>query len=536
MIRWSFRYPLRVLSASLAAALAAGTSLSPTTAQSRQGTWFSLESAAPSPSPLRQQLERIVTDVLAQAYGGLSQSTGTPATLTGMLASRAPTDLIFIAGRADDIAAFVRNDRFQIIERLKLEVVNARLGVVPFYLFTNGDKARNLRQPSTPPRVLYASRAGALQPGEVQQLIVKVLGTQPAVSVPLNSPDELARRLLADNQTGGVDVVGIYDEDPSPFLHEFLRAYDVQRSSGAGPGGDQRLVQMLVFPTGTTTAERDRLGTGRLQPIQGNLTFALVRFDDVAIEALDNVAPPRKDGVLAVSVPPGDNTSDSLWVLSNVRSVAGEEEQQRLHRLLGDASFVGLMASDDFQRRCERGSRRQYGMYLLDAQVADRQNVAKALAFWSDLMLRSGTGRPVDLARLADQRTVFETVLRQRLNVQLDTRAGRADLASRLRGTRPTAREEFSDADGTLFQRALDDIQAGLQSSDRAVRSKQLAGGRSKLVALIEKGSGPACRGKDLGLFGRGLDPFFYLALVDAYAALDSAIQPARTISPMRPR
>jgi len=34
--------------------------------------------------------------------------------------------------------------------------------------------------------------------------------------------------------------------------------------------------------------------------------------------------------------------------------------------------------------------------------------------------------------------------------------------------------------------------------------------------------NGPACEGKDAGLFGQGLDPYFYIGLLDAYAALDT--------------
>jgi hypothetical protein len=507
------RNPLRSLFASGATVVAAALLASAPHAQT-QGVWFSLQNA--TASPLRQQIERLVTGLL-----GVSYTPGTSATLSNVLASRAPTDLTFIAGRADEIDTFVRNDRFQQVERLKLEVINARLGATPFYLFTNGAKASGLRQAGRPARVLYASRGRVLQAADVQRLIGRMLGTQPTVSAPLNSPDELARRLFADPATGGVDVVGIYDAEPSPFLHDFLRAYDAERSAVGAPAGNQPLIQMLMFSTGTTEPDRDRLQVDRLQPVQG-VSYALVRFDDMAIESLSNIGPAQKDGILAVSSADTDAAADALWVLSNVRSVSGVEAKQRLHRLLGDAYFAALMTSDGFQRRCESGYLGQYGAYLLDAQVGDRENVAKALAFWSDLVLRSTAGRPADLARLSDQRNLFETVLRERLNVQLNTKDGRESLVSRLRGGRATAREQFSDADGTLFQNAIQDIQAGLQSSDRGVRSKQLASGRAKLVALVEKGSGPACRGKDLGLFGRGLDPFFYLGLVDAYGALDA--------------
>jgi hypothetical protein len=499
----------------------------PVHAQSPRGDWYSLQSVTPSPQ--RQQIEQLVTEALGRTGGGLRRDAVALASAAESLASRAPSDLIFIAGRASDIVDLVRNDRFQIVDRLKLEVVNARLGASLFYLFTNGEKAGRLRQPAVAARVLYASRAGQLLPNDVQALVAKAVGGQPNVAQPLNSPDELARRLFLDERSGGVDLVGIYDDDLSPFLHEFLRAYGVERTAarGAGPAAgsdDRRLLQMVVFPSGTTGPERDRLQTDRLQAIQGNLTFAYVRFDDVSLERLNEVAPAVKDGVLAVATTRADAAGDSLWVLSNVRSVGGDVPYHRLRALLADAYFVSLMASDDFTKRCE-GSPGRYASYLVDAQLAAPKDLSKALAYWSDLVMRSTTGRPVDNARIADQRVLFELALRQRLNVELQTQDGWSSVATQLSGPKGTVRQQFSDANADLFDRAVADVQAALRSTDRGQRSQQLAAGRAKLLALVEKGkeSSPACRGKGTGLFGRGLDPFFYLGLVDAYAALDRA-------------
>lgn len=505
-------------------------------AQSSRGDWFTLQSATPSSQ--RQQIEQLVTEALGRTGGGLRRDAIPLTTAAESLASRAPTDLVFIAGRSSDIVDLVRNDRFQLVDKLKLEVVNARLGASLFYLFTNGEKAGRLRQPSGPVRVVYASRAGQLLPNDVQALMAKAVGGQPNVAQPINSPDELARRLFLDERSGGVDLVGIYDDDLSPFLHEFVRAYDVERTgaggAGAGrPGGPgspggagstaaQRLLQMVVFPAGTTGRDRDRLQTDRLQAVQGNLAFAFVRFDDVSLERLSEVAPADKAGVLAVASTRPDASGDSLWVLSNVRSVAGDAAYQRLRGLLADAYFVSLMASDDFSKRCE-GSPGRYAAYLVDAQLAAPKDLSKALAYWGDLVMRSTTGRPVDNARMADQRVLFELALRQRLNVELQTQDGWSNVAAQLSGPKGTVRQQFSDANADLFDRAVADVQAALRATDRRVRSQQLAIGRAKLLALVEKGkeSRPACRGKGTGLFGRGLDPFFYLGLVDAYMALE---------------
>jgi hypothetical protein len=402
--------------------------------------------------------------------------------------------------------------------------VNARLGASLFYLFTSSEKAARLRQPGGPLRAVYAARAGQLQPNEVQALVARALGGQPNVAPPLNSPDELARRLALDDRSGGVDVVGIYDDDLSPFVHEFVRAYGAETGGAAPAGGAQRLLQMVVLPAGGSERDRERLRTDRLQPVGGGLTYALVRFSDVSLEPFTEVAPAQKDGVLAVTSPRADAAGDALWVLSNVRSVSGEAAYQRLRTVLADAYFVSLMASDEFTKRCE-GTPGRYASYLVDAQLAAPKDLSKALAFWGDLVMRSTTGRPVDNARITDQRVLFETALRSRLDVELQTEDGWSQVARQLSGPRGTVRQQFSDANADLFERAVADVQGAIRATDRRVRAQQLAAGRAKLLALVEKGkeSRPACRGKGTGLFGRGLDPFFYLGLVDAYAALDAS-------------
>lgn len=503
-------------------------------AQARRGDWLTLQSAAPSAQ--RQQIEQLVTEALGRGDTPPRRETLALASASESLAARAATDLVFISGRSADLVELVRNDRFQLVDRLKLEIVNARLGTSLLYLFTNSDKAVHLRQPTGPIRVLYAPRAGQLQPTDVQALVSRALvaaGGRPAgdpnVAQPLNSPDELARRLAADERVGGVDLIAIYDDDLSPFVHEFVRAYDVGSGAaqGGAGGGSQRLLQMVVLPAGTNGQDRDRLRTDRLQPVPGGAAFAFVRFSDVSLEPLSEVAPAQKGGILAVANPRPGTADDTLWVLSNIRSVSGEAAYQRLRTLLADAYFVSLMASDDFTKRCE-GSPGRYASYLVDAQLAEPKDLSKALAYWSDLVMRSTTGRPVDNARLADQRVLFEVALRQRLDVELQTADGWSSVANQLSGPGGTVRQQFSDANAELFEKAVADVEAALRATDAPTRAQHLASGRAKLLVLVKKGkeSRPACRGKSTGLFGRGLDPFFYLGLVDAYTTLQQGRTP----------
>lgn len=480
--------------------------------QARVSGWYSIQSAAST--DFTQQVERLVTTVLRRRFDGLPFTPTQRDGLYRLLASHGPDDLIFISGTAADVRSLVSDDRLGIVGKLNLELINVRVGAAPFFLFTRSDQVRRIRdQSAAPPRVVYASRAGALQQNDVQLLLSKVLATKPVVAPPLNSPDELARRLLTD-----ASIVGIYDTDPSPFLHEFLSAYQRQRMGGTA-GSDTQLIQVLMSPSGLPDPQQ-----GSLQPLQGNLTFAVVRFDDVAVENLPGVGPARKEPMLAVSSGTGTAGTDAFWVLSNVRRVAGDPEYLRTRQLLGNAYYAALFDRQDFMARCKGGSAAQYTPYLLDAHLGDRQSLPKGLALWSDLILRSGAGRPADAAAIRDQLTLVEALLKERLNVQMTTTAGRTAVTDKLRGPRGTVRQQFSDASGTLFEQAVGDVRAALNIKDAAGRTSRFNAARAKLLALIEKGDGPACKGRDLGLFGRGLDPYFYLSLVDAYLALDTAV------------
>jgi hypothetical protein len=508
-----FRRPSGSLTSLAAAAMIlTGLGTEPARAQVRTAVWFSIQSAAAT--DFTQQIERFVTTVLRRRFPGLPLTPATRDVVYRQLASQAPGDLVFISGTAADVRSLVTDDRLGVVGKLNLELINVSIGAAPFFLLTRADQVAAIRnQTAPPPRVVYAPRAGPLQPNDVQSLLAKVLGRRPTVATALNSPDELARRLLSD-----ATIVGIYDVDPSPFLHEFLEAYRRQRA-GTGATGDTQLIQMIGFSGGGAT---DPL-QGQLQPLEANLAFAVVAFDDFAVERLQNVGPAKKDNMLAVSAGPLGAGADAVWVLSNVRRVAGDAEYLRVRQLLGNAYYAALFDRQDFAARCRGGVATQYSPYLLDAHLGDRQSIPKGLALWSDLVLRLGTVRRPDADTISDQLTLVEALLRERLDVQLGTSTGRSALAGKLRGPRGTVRQQFSDAQGTLFEQAVKDISTALNARDAATRQSRFAAARAKLLALIEKGDGPACKGRDLGLFGRGLDPYFYLSLVDAYLALDGA-------------
>lgn len=477
-------------------------------AQTRPSAWYAID--GPTPNEFTQRIQTLVTTVIRRRNPDLLVTPGRREAIYRVLGSQNPNDLLFISGTAADVRSLVTDDRLGVVAKLNLELLNVRMGATPLFLFTRSDQVQRIYDKAAPPvRVVYASRAGALQPTDVQGLLGRVLRNA-QVAPALNSPVELARRLLSD-----ANVAGIYDNDPSLFLREFLNAYETQRKDAAA-GVDTQLVQVTASQGGTADAQ------GKLQPLEGNLAFAVVKFEDVAVENLPGVRPLVREPMLAVSPEPRGAASNTLWVLSNVRRVAGPAEHLRVRQLLGNAYYAALFERQDFAARCEGAVELEYPPYLLDAHVGDPQNLPKGLALWSDLVLRGG--RATDAAVHRDQLTLVEVLLQERLKVQVATTAGRTAIAERLKAPGGTTRQQFSDADSTLFEQSVRELREGLAAKDATARKSRLNVARAMLLALIKKGDGPACTGgRDLGLFGKGLDPYFYLGLVDAYLALEGS-------------
>jgi hypothetical protein len=482
-------------------------------AQRRSAFWYTVAGAASSGSA--QMFERLVAAIVSASYDVAASGVVQAEALHEELRRRKPGELIVLAADSATVAELVRTDQsWKTLPALGLEVLNVRAAAAPFYLFAQAGLADGLRtQSGAALRVVYVDRLGTLQPADVAGLLDPLLRTKSVVVGPLESPRELARRLL----TNTADVVAVYDQDPSSFRDDFLAEYELIR-----PRGDAarlQAVRLVVFPTTEADYAADRL-----QVAANNLTYAIVRYDDLAFhDAKDLIPTNRADGLLAVSPPAATaGTEGGLLVLSNVRRVVGDPEVVRLRRLLSHAYVGALVRPEADVNRCGAAQRPIYRPYLLNAHLADRESLVKGLALWSDLQLTVGTARTADRALVEDQVRLVETMLSERLDFQVGNHDDWTSLAGKLSAS-ASVREQFSGQEATLFRQAVDSIGSALasQGPDRRAR---LDSARAKLVELIRRGIRPACvKGGSEGLFdAREFDPFFYLGLIDAHLALES--------------
>jgi hypothetical protein len=511
-------------------------------AQPRPAYWYDVLSG--TASPLTEGVEAFVGQALGRLFRAPATISVDPSDLARVLANRDGGDLLFIGGDARTLAGLMSGALARpcprpgtpepardtpCAERLGLEAVNIRLGVRPFYLFAQAQVAERLKSGrGTPVRVAYADRSGLLQPDDVGRLLEPLLRVKSTVLRPLNSPDVMAQLLLGPADTG-VQLVGVFDEDPSPLLKDFLARYEDLRPRGE-PGQLQAL-RLLLFP-----ADDADYVPNWPRAAGGGLTYVLARYDDLELGfyRLSNALSGRRtDSVLTLSTrESAEEISDSLLLLSNVRVAGGAGDHERIRRLLSHAYLSALFKADMAAHRCTGGARPIYRSYLLNAHLGDRESIGKALAFWSHLVMTAGAdvspasgGRA--LRRLQDERTMVEDMLASRLQVEMRPGLPGERLAAMLAHGTPAAstREQFSGHYVTLFRQAVEDIRDGLQQPTAAGRTQRLTRARARLLELIRKGESPACiKGAAEGLFrARDFDPFFYLGLVDAYLTIDTS-------------
>jgi hypothetical protein len=415
-------------------------------------------------------------------------------------------ELIFLTADRRTVVDLVRADEARkVLSDFGLEVVNPRLGAAPFYLFARtGEQLRGQTNP--PLRVVYVDRIDGLKPPDVAGILDLILDARTTVTGPLASPRELARRLADD----AADVVAIFDEDPSPFRSDFVLEYEQLNSLGT--------IQLVVFPP-------SKDDPGRLRTAQGDLMYAVMPYGEMAFNDARELVPPNATArMLALStVPQGaaPGRDAGPLVLSNVRTIVGEQEFQRVWRLVSHAHLAALARTEAANSRCGDAPRPVYAPYLLNAHLTDRDNVVKGLALWSDLTLSLGSTAPANRSQIEAQVAVVENMLSQRHRFVVGS-ADWAALASRL-GTDTPVREQFSGQVATLFRQAVSDARSALieQGPNRRTR---LTTARGKLVELIRRGLRPSClKGSSEGLFNAvEFDPFFYLGLIDAHLALES--------------
>lgn len=485
-------------------------------AQSRRAQWIS---TATSSSPaVAQAFAGLARAVVGSAYDlrepPADQAPTAAETIGGKLRNVSAQDLIFVGIDQPTLTALLRRDS-RLLSALGLEPMNIGVSAAPFYLFARTEVADAMRQQSgVPRRIVYVDKIGTLQPADVAGLLDPLLRTKAVVVGPLDSPRELARRLVA----GNADIVGIYDDDPSTFRSDFLAAYEELRPKGAA--ARLQALKLVVFPASDPDYRDGSFGLA-----QNDLTYAIVRYDDVAFNDAAAIVPAdRADRVVALSKKsaPGP-TSGGLLLLTNLKQRVRDDEYQRIRRLISHAHLAALFRADLAPVRCVEGSRAAYRAFLFNAHQADKTDVVKSLAVWSDLMLALTSAKKLEQAQIKDQVRLVEEMLAERQSFRVESAVDWENLAVRL-SKGATLRQQFSDQHSTLFRKALENVRGALTSTG-PVRRSALQEARATLIELIRKRVRPACTvGGSEGLYNmKEFDPFFYLGLIEAHLAMETA-------------
>lgn len=513
--------------------------------QARRAYWISADAGPNRPSILAQSFADVVRGVLSVPYQ-LQTVSVDPAgaeveTIERKIRSLSPQDLAFVSLDERTLNDLLRRDP-SIFAASGLEPMNIGVSAAPFYLFAQAGMADEIRtQFGAQRRIAYVDRIGALQPADVEHLVEPLLRTTAVVVGPVGSPRDLARRLLERN----ADLVGIYDDEPSPFRNDFLAAYEEMRPKGEA--ARLQTLKMVVLPA----ADPDYRDGLRLA--QSDLIYAIVRYEDVAFNDATTIVPAdTSDGIVAIARNRSPRADDAaaMVLLSNLKRLASDSEYQRVRRLVSHAHLAALVRADIAPTRCAGGSRTAYRAFLFAAHQGDRTDVVKSMALWSDLVLTLASAKKLEEPQLKDQMKLVEDMLAasQRLHVYnhaewdqlavclargatsgqqfsacFSTTAVPSVAASTSASVEATLRQQFSSQHSTLFGQALEQIRSAFSTAGPA-RQRVLQRARVSLVELIRKGLRPACiisgsEGRNM----REYDPFFYLGLIDAYLAIEPA-------------
>ena len=506
------RYPHRsFVLISAAAVLVSVALLVPVRAQTPRAYWIGPRAGAASAQPLATRVRSVVGATYELAEPATDPAPAAVESTLRQLRSVSPRDVVFLLIDQPALTDVLRREP-GIISMLGLEPMNVGVSAAPFYLFAQAGTADSLRrQTGEPRRILYVDRLGMLQPADVAALLDPLLRTRAAVVGPLESPRELARRLV----TGGTDIVGIYDDEPSTFRSEFITWYEELRPRGE-PARLQAL-KMVVFPADDADYRDRSVGIA-----PNGLTYAIVRYDDVAFSDVPGVLPVDVDDRVVALSRGSPATNSNLLLLTNVKARVGEQEAQRIRRMLSYAHLAAVYRSDAGAVRCTAGSRTAYRLFLLNAYLADKRDVVKSLAIWSDLQLALTATKGVEQSQIRAQVDVVNAMLARQQNFHVENKDDWKTLAVKLSAGAPV-REQFSGQDATLYRQAIDSIKLALSETGPSSRQR-FQDARGKLVELIRKGVSPGCIvGGSEGLFNtREFDPFFYLGLIEAQLALDS--------------
>jgi hypothetical protein len=427
---------------------------------------------------------------------------------------------MFVITDAAFVSELVRTIGAPTLANRGLEIVTPRLWGRTMYVFARGgDLDPNARLQG------WVRWAGSEDP-DVRLRARAVLRRLGFANVEFTSMDFAPRMAqgLVGSANGGVDIVCIYDEEPSSFLVRFLE--------GVRAGGQTvRLLWKEQDPAGAAFAVSE--GIASL-----TVPYETQRFYHLP----SNVTPPTTEGGRVPAVvltppitpaPPMANAPPPFrmpLVFTNARAtgdLAAVEKllDRRLSQFVNHAYLRALFETG--MSRCDPRdavSADHFKTVLLSAFLSDRDDPYTVLGLLEHLDVSRNLPRP-ERNNPYSPVSVFEQILRDDYKLTSTTAES---LAAWLRThavnsqpiTKTDLRARFANyPDDRIYSTAIESLRAAVADPRIQQRRQLLEQTRETLVALAEVKRSSGCGTPDIqrGLWTGGeFEPYFYLAVIDA--------------------
>ncbi|HEX8031145.1 MAG TPA: hypothetical protein VF491_21905 [Vicinamibacterales bacterium] len=463
-------------------------------------------------------VEQRLTQVLRDRVGRVLRSDASTDVLTPAGFEKALPDFdanqtIFLVTDPASLGEVSARGGWQALARRGFELVSPRIWGRTLYVFAAcaapttsgcGELDRNARLTG------YVRWAGSQDP-EIRSrasIILRRLGYANVDFTFMSRPDAMASGLRG-SANGGVDIVCIFEEEPSGFLNEFAsqlktraRLVSVEQQSDAASLEVNAGIPSIAIP----------YDSQRFYRFNANI---------------DVPAAPAATRVPAVMVTPPPAVPDPRaftlpLLLTNARRTGDLTRiEGALKSSLSQVTSVAYLRTlfDEDESRCDsrdRVSSEQFKTVLLNSFFADRGNPYAVLGLFGHLVFAQKS-TPTDLRAVQ----VFEDILMNEYKVPRTSAEGISKwLRDQTRITKVDLRARFANyPPEQMYSETIAGLGPALREPRPAERRRLLERARDTLVSLAEVALPSTCGKREVqrGLWtGMDFEPFFYLAVINA--------------------
>ena len=463
-----------------------------------------IASPATAADPVRERMTGLIRDHVGRALPLNPPETLTIAATKDTLRSADASQTLFVVTDTTGLNELMAANGWRDMARVGLELVNPRVWGRTVYVFVRGGAL----DPRAPLKG-WVRWAGPASP-EVRNraaVVARRLGYANVSFETMNVARRMADGLDLGGAAGGVDIVCIYDEEPSAFLDSFVRTVR----------GDVRLLLLEPDANQLTADEGVPAAT---------MPYSAQRFYVWPKTVVPSAATPTSSVV--VTPPPADapvNEARLPLFLTNARktgALAAIEKTWKvgLDRVVSQAYLRALFESG--VSRCnERDpvSAAQFKTVLLSSFFAGRNDPYAVVALSAHLeyarrmrAVEPGEADPVAVLRqllAAEQKLqgTDQAALVKWLKLQIGERE--SNLRARFAGY----------PDERIYRDAIAAMRAAINEPRANERQQRLTQAHDRLVALAEAAPVSTCGlpTPDRGLWSAiDFEPYFFLAVIDA--------------------